>query len=57
MIKAFVVVKEGESLTEDELLDYCKDNLVKYKVPAFIEFVDDVPKTPVGKIDKKQLRV
>ena len=57
VIKAFVTVKEGESLTEDELLVYCKDNLVKYKVPAFIEFVDDIPKTPVGKIDKKQLRV
>jgi long-chain acyl-CoA synthetase len=57
VIKAFVAVKEGEILTEDELLDYCKDNLVKYKVPAFIEFVDDVPKTPVGKIDKKRLRM
>jgi long-chain acyl-CoA synthetase len=56
MIKAFVTVKEGESLSEGELLGYCKDNLVKYKIPAYIEFVDIVPKTPVGKIDKKRLK-
>ena len=56
VIKAFVTVKEGESLSEAELLDYCKNNLVKYKVPAHTAFVDNIPKTPVGKIDKKRLR-
>lgn len=56
IIKAVVVAKDGEALTEDEMRDHCAANLVKYKVPAIIEFVDEVPKTPVGKIDKKRLR-
>ena len=55
-IKAFIVVKEGETLTEDEVTQYCKENLAAYKVPKIIEFVDDLPKTTVGKILRRKLR-
>lgn len=55
-IKAFVVLKEGETATPDEIVDYCKENLVKYKVPKYVEFVEDLPKSAVGKILRKELR-
>ena len=55
-IKAFVVLKEGETLTAEEVVGYCKENLVKYKVPKYVEFVEDLPKSAVGKILRKELR-
>jgi len=54
--KAFAVLKEGESLTEEELIEYCKKNLADFKVPKYVEFRDDLPKTPTGKIMKQTLR-
>jgi long-chain acyl-CoA synthetase len=56
-IKAYVVLKEGETATTDEIIDYCKENLVKYKVPKYVEFVTDLPKSAVGKILRKELRM
>jgi len=55
-IKAFVTLKQGETATEEEIIEYCKQNLVKYKVPKYVEFVDDLPKSAVGKILRKELR-
>jgi long-chain acyl-CoA synthetase len=55
-IKAYVVLKEGETATSEEIVDYCKQNLVKYKVPKYVEFVKDLPKSAVGKILRKELR-
>ncbi len=55
-IKAYVVLKSGETATPEEMIDFCKQNLVKYKVPKFVEFVDDLPKSAVGKILRKELR-
>ena len=55
-IKAFIVVKEGETLTEEEVTAYCKENLAAYKVPKLIEFIDELPKTAVGKILRRELR-
>jgi len=55
-IKAFVVLKEGEAASEEEIIEYCKQNLVKYKVPKFVEFVDSLPKSAVGKILRKELK-
>ena len=55
-IKAYVVLKEGETATPEEIVDYCKENLVKYKVPKYVEFVKDLPKSAVGKILRKELR-
>ena len=56
VIKVFVSVRDGKTLNREELLEYCAKNLVKYKIPAIIEFTNDLPKTPVGKIDKKKLK-
>ncbi len=55
-IKAYVVLKEGETTTPEEIIEYCKENLVKYKVPKYVEFVKDLPKSAVGKILRKELR-
>ena len=55
-VKAFIVVKQGESLTEKEVIDYCKENLAAYKVPKLIEFKDELPKTVIGKILRRKLR-
>jgi long-chain acyl-CoA synthetase len=55
-IKAFVVLKPGERCSIPEIIDYCKKNLAKYKVPKYVEFVDGLPKTAIGKILRKELR-
>jgi long-chain acyl-CoA synthetase len=55
-IKVFAVFKEGETATQEELIEYCKDRLANYKLPTDIEFRDDLPKSNVGKILKKDLR-
>ncbi|MEO0443612.1 MAG: AMP-binding protein, partial [Pseudomonadota bacterium] len=54
-IKTFVV-KNDDTLTEDILLDYCRENLTGYKRPKLIEFIDELPKSNVGKILRKNLR-
>src|SRR5437762_8588292 len=54
-IKAFVV-KSDPILTEDDVMKYCRQNLTGYKVPKYIEFRDDLPKTNVGKILRRELR-
>ena len=54
-VKAYVVLKPGETATEDEILEYCRDNLAYYKVPKFVEFRDELPKTMVGKILRRVL--
>jgi len=54
-VKAFVVVEEGREVTEAELIDFCRDRLARYKIPRTIEFRDDLPKTFVGKILRREL--
>ncbi len=55
-IKSFVVLLAGQEATERELIDYCAKNLAKYKLPTSIEFLDDLPKTIVGKVLRTELR-
>jgi len=55
LVKA-VVVRKDDSLTVDELRAHCKEELTGYKVPRYIEFVDELPKTNVGKILRRELR-
>ena len=55
-VKAYVVLKQGQAGTEQEIIDYCKEKLVKYKVPKYVEFTDQLPKSAVGKILRKELR-
>ena len=53
--KAWVVLKAGETATEAALRDYCRDKLAPYKVPAQVEFRNDLPKTMVGKVLRRLL--
>jgi long-chain acyl-CoA synthetase len=55
-IRAYVVLKPGASATVDDLLAHCKANLARYKVPAKIYFVAELPRTTVGKVDRNTLR-
>jgi long-chain acyl-CoA synthetase len=55
-VKVFVVLKAGETASAEELLAFCQNKLARYKWPTSIEFRDDLPKTNVGKILKKELR-
>ena len=54
-VKAWVVLRPGQSLSEEELRAFCRGKLVAYKVPRFIEFRDSLPKSPVGKILRREL--
>jgi long-chain acyl-CoA synthetase len=55
-VKAFVVTKAGEKIASEDLKNHCKKSLVNYKVPKVFEFRSSLPKTPVGKILRKDLR-
>jgi long-chain acyl-CoA synthetase len=55
-VKAFVVPKEGETLTEEEIIGFCREKLAAYKAPKMVEFRDELPKSAVGKILRKVLR-
>jgi long-chain acyl-CoA synthetase len=56
VVKAFVVLKEGASAEENEIIDFCSERLAKYKVPRKVEFVGELPKTLVGKVLRRRLR-
>jgi long-chain acyl-CoA synthetase len=56
VIRAYVVPKSGSAITGEELLAHCSGNLAKYKWPVAVEIVSELPKTTVGKVDKKALR-
>ena len=54
-IKAFIV-KKNKNLSETDVIMFCKEGLTEYKVPKKIIFIDDLPKTNVGKILRRELR-
>jgi long-chain acyl-CoA synthetase len=54
-VKAYVVLKPGETATEEEIIEYCRQNMAPYKVPKFVEFRSELPKTMVGKILRRVL--
>jgi long-chain acyl-CoA synthetase len=56
-VKVFVVLKEGVRASEEELIEFCKTRLATYKLPTEIEFRDDLPKSTVGKVLRKELRL
>jgi fatty-acyl-CoA synthase len=55
-LAAFVVLKPGQALTADEVKDFVKQNLARYKVPRDVTFVEELPRTPTGKVLKRTLR-
>jgi fatty-acyl-CoA synthase len=54
-LKAFVVLRNGSKLSEDEVKGYVKDNLANYKVPGQVVFVGELPRNPTGKVIKREL--
>ncbi|MCX5906487.1 MAG: long-chain fatty acid--CoA ligase, partial [Deltaproteobacteria bacterium] len=55
-VKAFVVLKEKEQATPEEIIAYCQKNMAKYKAPTMVEFRKELPKSHVGKVLRKILR-
>ena len=55
-VKVFVVLKPGETMTEEEVIAFCRESLAAYKVPRYVEFLDDIPRTGMKKVDRKALR-
>lgn len=55
-VKAFVVLKNGMTATESEIIGFCKERLAAFKVPKSIEFATDLPKSLVGKVLRRELR-
>ncbi|MGH2728788.1 MAG: long-chain-fatty-acid--CoA ligase [Actinomycetota bacterium] len=55
-VKAFVVLKPGESATEEEILEFCKRSLARFKCPQVVEFVKELPHLPTGKVLRRLLR-
>ncbi len=55
-VSAFVILKEGQSLTPEELQDHCRGQISRYKIPKYVFFVSEFPMTGSGKIQKYKLR-
>jgi fatty-acyl-CoA synthase len=55
-LKAFVVTRSGSDLDEAAIKDYIKENLARYKVPREVEFMDELPRNPTGKVLKRELK-
>ncbi|MBI5585412.1 MAG: long-chain fatty acid--CoA ligase [Deltaproteobacteria bacterium] len=55
-VKAFVVPREGETLTAEEVISFCREKLAAYKAPKQVEFMKDLPKSAVGKVLRRKLR-
>jgi fatty-acyl-CoA synthase len=56
-LKAFVVRRPGSTLSEEEIVQFCRDGLADYKRPREVVFVDSLPRNPTGKVLKRELRV
>jgi acyl-CoA synthetase (AMP-forming)/AMP-acid ligase II len=55
-VKAVVVLKRGETLSQEEIVQYCKERLASFKAPSDIAFLDELPRNPLGKVLKTDLR-
>ena len=55
-VKAFIVLKEGETATPEEIIAFCREQMAAYRVPRIVEFRDDLPKSMIGKVLRRELR-
>ena len=55
-VKAFVVLKQGQCISEQQLIDYSRERMAAYKAPRYVEFIDALPRNPAGKVLKRELR-
>jgi acyl-CoA synthetase (AMP-forming)/AMP-acid ligase II len=53
---AFVVVSDGAAVTDEQLIEHCRVNLAKFKVPKAVTFIEALPRNPSGKVLKRELR-
>jgi len=56
IVRAAIVLKQGSAATAEEITAFCRENLANYKVPAQVDFIDELPKSATGKILKRVLR-
>jgi long-chain acyl-CoA synthetase len=54
-VKAWIVLKPGETMTTEEVRQFCKENMASFKVPTHVEFRNELPKTTVGKVLRREL--
>ena len=55
-VKVYIVLNEGQNVAEDDIITFCRDKLTAYKVPKHVEFIDEIPKTNVGKVLRRELK-
>ncbi|MGB9668672.1 MAG: AMP-binding enzyme, partial [Thermosulfidibacteraceae bacterium] len=55
-VKAYIVLKPGEKAASEEIIEFCKSRLASYKVPKIVEFVSELPKSPIGKVLRRELK-
>ena len=56
IVKAYIVVEEDQELTKAEVVEFCRDKLSRFKMPRQVEFVNELPKSAMGKILKRVLK-
>jgi long-chain acyl-CoA synthetase len=55
-VMAFVVLKDDETASEEELIEFCKGRIARYKIPRHVQFIDELPKSAIGKVLHRELR-
>jgi long-chain acyl-CoA synthetase len=55
-VKSYIVLKPGETAEAEEIIAHCRETLAAYKVPKLIEFIDELPKSAVGKVLRRELK-
>jgi len=55
-IKAIVALKQGQKATQEEIINFCKEHMASFKKPKSVEFIEEIPKNPYGKVLKRELR-
>ena len=55
-VKAFVVLKDDETASAEEIIDFCRGRMARYKVPRLVQFIDELPRSAIGKVLHRELR-
>ncbi|MFX1534927.1 MAG: long-chain fatty acid--CoA ligase [Promethearchaeota archaeon] len=55
-VKAFIVLKDDETASEEEIIEFCKGRIARYKIPRKVSFIDELPKSAIGKVLHRELR-
>ena len=55
-VKAFIVLHDDETASEEEIIEFCKGRIARYKIPRKVDFIDELPKSAIGKVLHRELR-